>query len=72
MEADQSWHFAGLITLIGAYSTLTGKGQASWDRDLGCKVVTRNLSAIRWIVIVVACVVLVSVYVGLIILGASA
>src|SRR5262249_27836304 len=56
----------GLITLIVGYTTLTGQGQASWDRDLGCRVVTRPLSTIRWIVVVVALLVLTSVWIGLI------
>jgi uncharacterized RDD family membrane protein YckC len=61
----------GLVTLIVGYTTLTNKGQTSWDRDLHCMVVTRELSTIRWIMIVVASVVLVSVWIGLIALGAS-
>jgi hypothetical protein len=60
---------ATLFTLLIAYRTLNREKQTSWDRDFQCAVTHKKLSAIRWIGILLAWLLVISVYSFLVALG---
>jgi hypothetical protein len=56
---------AAFFTLLVAHRTLTREKQTSWDRDFLCSTSHTKLSALRWFLIVVVWLFLLSVYVFL-------
>jgi hypothetical protein len=61
-----------LITLARAYKTLKKERHTSWDRDFKWMTIHRELSVQRWLAIVIAWAVLLSIYILLIAAGSGA
>jgi hypothetical protein len=60
---------ATFVTLIVAHGTLKREKQTSWDRDFQCAVGHKKLSAVRWIGILLAWLLVISIYAFLVALG---